>query len=213
MGMNQKSCRNKAKQAQKLEEEEQQKLATEAPATPLDKEGAAEAIQSAWKSSRQEGAVEAKKDHADTVLEKSAEANSSVPQTFTHAGGEKEASPKGQAEKTTKKKREGKDVAVQKAKAEDGAERINQKSCRNKAKQAHKPEEEEQQKLAKEAPAKPLDKEGAAEAIQSAWKSSRQEGAVEAKKVHADTVLEKSAEANSSVPQTFTHAGGKKEAI
>merc|ERR1712194_850532 len=211
--MNQKSCRNKAKQAHKPEEEEQQKLAKAAPAKFLDKEGAAVAIQSAWKSSRQEGAVEAKKDHADTVLEKSAEANSSVPQTVTHAGGKKEAIPKVKAEKTTKKKREGKDVAVQRAKAEDGAERMNQKSCRNKAKQAQKLEEEEQQKLATEAPAKPLDKEDAAEAIQSAQKYIHREGAVEAKKDHADTVLEKSAEANSSVPQTFTHAGGKKEAI
>merc|ERR1712194_14233 len=136
------------------------------------------------------GAVEAKKAHAQTVLEKSVEANSSVPETFTHAGGEKEAIPKGRAEKTPKKKKQGKDLAVQKAKTEDRAEGMNQKSCRNKAKQAQKPEED-QQKLAKEAPTKPLDKEDAAVAIQSAWKYIHQEGAVEAKKAHAQTVLEK----------------------
>merc|ERR1711957_72557 len=97
-------------------------------------------------------------------------AKSSVPQTFTHAGGEKEGTPKGRAEKTAKKKREGKDVAVQKTQAEDGAVVMNQRSRKNKAKQAQKPEEEPQQKLAKEASTKPLDKEGAVETIQSARK-------------------------------------------
>merc|ERR1712194_437852 len=120
--MNQKSRRNKAKQAQKPEEEEQQKLAKEAPTKPLDKEGAAKTIQSARKNIHREGAVEAKKVHAHTVFAKSDEANSSVPQTFTLAGGEKEATPKGRAEKAARKKKEGKHVAVQKAKAEDGAE-------------------------------------------------------------------------------------------
>merc|ERR1712194_919850 len=211
--MNQKSRRNKAMQAQKPEEEEEQKLAKEAPTEPLDKEGAAETIQSARKYIHREGAVEAKKVHTHTVFAKSGEANSSVPNTFTHSGWEKEATPKGRAEKATRKKKEGKDAAVQKAKAEDGAVIMNQKSCRNKAMQAQKPEEEEEQKLAKEAPTEPLDKEDAAETIQSARKYIHREGAVEVKKVHADTVLEKSAEANSSVPQTFTHAGGKKEAI
>merc|ERR1712194_843168 len=108
--MNQKSRRNKAMQAQKPEEEEQQKLAKEAPTKPLDKEGAAETIQSARKHIHREGAVEAKKVHAHTVFAKSDEANSSVPQTFTPAGGEKEATPKGRAEKTTRKKKEGKHV-------------------------------------------------------------------------------------------------------
>merc|ERR1712085_160398 len=92
------------------------------------------------------GAVEAKKVHTHTVFAKSGEANSSVPDTFTHSGGEKEATPKGRAEKTSRKKKEGKDAAVQKAKAEDGAVIMNEKSRRNKAKQAQKPEEEEQQK-------------------------------------------------------------------
>merc|ERR1712194_293599 len=99
--MNQKSRKNKAMQAQKPEEEEQQKLAKEAPTEPLDKEGAAETIQSARKNIHLEGAVEAKK----AQFEKSDEANSSVPQTFTPAGGEKEATPKGRAEKTTRKKK------------------------------------------------------------------------------------------------------------
>merc|ERR1712194_622182 len=137
------------------------------------------------------GAVEAKKAHAQTVLEKSVEANSNVPETFTHAGGEKEAIPKGRTEKSPKKKKQGKNVAVQTAKTETRAEGMNQKSCKNKTKQAQKPEQD-QQKLAKEAPTKPLDKEDAAVAIQSAWKYIHQEGAVEAKKVHAQTVFEKS---------------------
>merc|ERR1712194_796807 len=201
----------KAKQAQKPEQD-QQKLAKEAPTTPLDKEDAAEAVQSSRKYIHREGAVEAKKVHAQTVFEKSVEVNSNVPETFTHAGGEKEAIPKGRTEKSPKKKKQGKNVAVQTAKAEDRAEGMNQKSCRNKAKQAQKPEQE-QQKLAKEAPTKPLDKEDAAIAIQSDRKYIHQEGAVEAEKVHAQTVFEKSVEANSSVPETFTHVGGKKEAI
>merc|ERR1712194_199847 len=191
----------KAKQGQKPEQEQHQKLAKDAP-KPLDKEGAAATIQSSWKASRQEGAVEAKKVNAHAVFENSV--NSSVPQTFTHTGAEKEALPKGRAEKTNKKKREGKDVAVQKAKAEEAAISMNQKSCRNKAKRGQKPDQEQHRKLANNAQ-KPLDKEGAAATIQSSWKASRQEGAVEAKKVNAQTVFENSVDANSSVPQTFTH--------
>merc|ERR1712194_811927 len=129
-----------------------------------------------------------------------------------HTGAEKEATPKGRAEKTNKKKREGKDVAVQKAKAEEAAISMNQKSRRNKAKQGQKPEQEQHRKLAKDAP-KPLDKEGAAATIQSSWNASRHEGAAEAKKVNAQTVFENSVDANSSVPQTFTHTGAEKEAI
>merc|ERR1712194_132115 len=193
--MNQKSRRNKAMQAQKPEEEEEQKLAKEAPTEPLDKEDAAETIQSARKYIYREGAVEAKKVHTHGVFAKSGEANSSVPNTFTHSGWEKEATPKGRAEKATRKKKEGKDAAVQKAKAEDRVVLMNQKSCRNKAMQAQKPEEEEHQKRAKEAPTEPLDKEGAAETIQSARKYIHLEGAVEAKKAQ----FEKSDEANSSV--------------
>merc|ERR1712194_871786 len=192
--MNQKPCRNKAKQAQKSEEEEQQKLAKEAPTKPLDKEGAAKTIQSARKYIHREGAVEAKKVNTHTVFAKRDEANSSVPQSFTPAGGENEATPKGRAEKANRKKKEGKDAAVQKAKAEDRAIIMNQKPRRNKAMQAQKPEEEKQQKLAKEAPTKPLDKEGAAETIQSARKYIHLEGAVEEKKVQ----FAKSDEANSS---------------
>merc|ERR1712194_573561 len=126
---------------------------------------------------------------------------------------EKEAIPKGRTEKTDKKKKEGKDDAVQKARAEDGAVQMNQKSTRNKAKQAQKREEEQQQKLAKDAPTKPLDKEGAAATIQPARKAIHREGAVEAKKVNAHTVFENSAEANSSAPQFFTQTGAEKEAI
>merc|ERR1712194_890753 len=118
--MNQKSCRNKAKQGQKPEQEQHRKLAQNAP-KPLDKEGAAATIQSSWKASRQNSTSEVKKVNAQTVFENSVDANSSVPQTFTHTGAEKEATPKGRADKTNKKKREGKDVAVQKAKAEGGA--------------------------------------------------------------------------------------------
>merc|ERR1711957_26747 len=125
--MNQKSCRNKAKQAQKLEEEQQQKLANKAPTKPSDKEGGAATIQPARKYIHREGAVEAKKVNVQIVVENSVEANSSVPQTFTHKGWETEAIPKGRAEKTDKKRKEGKDVAVQKAKAEDGAVIMNQK--------------------------------------------------------------------------------------
>merc|ERR1712085_60486 len=99
--MNQKSCRNNAKQAQKPEEEQQV--------------------------------------NAQTVVENSFEANSSVPQTFMPTGGEKKAIPRG-AEKTSKKTKGGKDMAER----EDGAVIMNQKSCRNKAKQAQKPEEEQQ---------------------------------------------------------------------
>merc|ERR1712085_119071 len=138
ISMNQKSCRNKAKQGQKPEQEQHRKLAKDAPTKPLDKEGAAATIQSSWKSSRQEGAVEAKKVHVQTVFENSVDANSSVPQTLTHTGAEKEAIPKARAEQTNKKKKEGKDVAVQKAKAEEAAISMNQKSCRNKAKQGQK---------------------------------------------------------------------------
>merc|ERR1712085_189670 len=249
--MNQKSSRNKAKQAQKPEEEQQQKLAKEVPTKPLDKEGAAETIQSskeatpkgrpettsknkkegkdvAVQKAEAEDGAEAKKVNAQTVVEKSGEANSSGSQTVTLAGGEKEATPKGKetkptktktqgkdvavqkaktekdkATKQTKTKKQGKDVAVQKVKTEDGAVIMNQKSSRNKDKQAQKPEEEQQQKLAKDALTKPLDNEGAVATIQSAWKSSRQEGTLEAKKVHAHTVFETSVEADSSVPQTF----------
>merc|ERR1712194_692774 len=136
----------KAKRGQKPEQEQHRKLAKDAP-KPSDKEGAAATIQSSWKSSRQEGAVEAKKVNAQTVFENSV--NSSVPQTFTHTGGEKEAIPKGRTEQTNKKKKEGKDVAVQKARAEDGTVQMNQKSTRNKAKQAQKRDEEQQQKFAK----------------------------------------------------------------
>merc|ERR1712194_258800 len=101
-------------------------------------------IQSSRKYIHQEGAVEAKKVNAQTVFENSGDANSSVPQTFTHTDAEKEATPKGRAEKTNKKKKEGKDVALQKAKAEGGAR-----------------EKKEQQKFAQGALPKPLDKEGA----------------------------------------------------
>merc|ERR1712194_193023 len=201
--MNQKSCRNKAKQGQKPEQEQHRKLAQNAP-KPLDKEGAAATIQSSWKASRQNSTSEVKKVNAQMVFENSVDANSSVPQTLTHTGAEKEAIPKGRAEKTNKKKREGKDVAVQKAKAEEAAISMNQKSRRNKAKQGQKPEQDQHQKLAKDAPTKPLDKEGAAATIQSSWKSSRQKGAVEANKAHAHTVFENSVDANSSVPQTLT---------
>merc|ERR1712194_479895 len=169
ISMNQKSCRNKAKQGQKPEQEQHRKLAKDAP-KPLDKEGAAATIQSSRKYIHQEGAVKSKKVNAQTVFENSGDANSSVPQTFTHTGAEKEATPKGRAEKTNKKKKEGKDVAV-KAKTEYGAIKVNQKSCRNKAKQAQTAENlEEKQKLASEAPTKPLDKEGAAATIQSSRK-------------------------------------------
>merc|ERR1712194_423222 len=195
ISMNQKSRRNKAKQGQKPEQEQHRKLAKDAP-KPLDKEGAAATIQSSWKASRQEGAVEAKKVNAHAVFENSVDANSSVPQTFTHTGAEKEATPKGRADKTNKKKREGKDVAVQKAKAEGGAR-----------------EKKEQQKFAQEALAKPLDKEGAAATIHSSRKYIHREGAVESKKAHAHTVVEKSGDANSSVPQTLTHTGKEKEAL
>merc|ERR1712194_464283 len=208
--MNQKSCRNKAKQDKKPEQEQHRKLAKNAP-KPLDKEGAAATIQSSWKASRQNSTSEVKKVNAQTVFENSVDANSSVPQTFTHTGAEKEAIPKGRAEKTNKKKREGKDVAVQKAKAEEAAISMNQKSRRNKAKQGQKPEQEQHWKLAKDAPM-PLDKEGAAATIQSSWNASRHEGAVEAKKVNAQTVFENSVDANSSVPQTLTHTGAEKEA-
>merc|ERR1712194_742280 len=224
--LNQKSSRNKDKQAQKPEEEQQQKLAKEAPAKPLDKEGAAETIQSskeatpkgrpettsknkkegkdvAVQKAKAEDGAEAKKVNAQTVVEKSGEANSSGSQTVTLAGGEKEATPKGKETKPTKSKKQGKDVAVQKVKTEDGTVILNQKSSRNKDKQVQKPEEEQQQKLAKDALTKPLDNEGAVATIQSAWKSSRQEGTLEAKKVHAHTVFETSVEADSSVPQTF----------
>jgi len=211
--MNQKSCRSKAKQAQTLEEEQHRKFANKAPTKPSDKESAAATIQSARKYRHREGAVEAKKVNAQTVVENSVGANSSVPQTFTHTECETEAVPKGRAEKTDKKRKEGKDVAVQKAKAEDGAVIMNQKSCRNKAKQAQKLEEEQQQKLANKAPTKPSDKEGAAATIQSARKYRHREGAVEAKKVKVQIVVENSVEANSSVPQTFTHTGGEKETI
>merc|ERR1712194_812662 len=118
--INQKSCRNKAKQDQKPEQEQHRKLAKYAP-KPSDKEGAAATIQSSWKASHQDSTSEVKKVNAQTVFETSVDANSSVPQTFTHTGAEKEATPKGRADKTNKKKREGKDVAVQKAKAEGGA--------------------------------------------------------------------------------------------
>merc|ERR1712085_117672 len=212
ISMNQKSRRNKAKQGQKPEQEQHQKLAKDAP-KPLDKEGAAATIQSSWNASRHEGAVEAKKVNAQTVFENSVDANSSVQQTFTHTGAEKEAIPKGRAEKTNKKKREGKDVAVQKAKAEEAAISMNQKSCRNKAKQGQKPEQEQHRKLAKDAQTRPLDKEGAAATIQSSWKSSRQKGAVEANKAHAQTVFENSVDATRSVPQTLTHTGAEKEAV
>merc|ERR1712194_37 len=160
--MNQKSRRNKAKQTQKPEEKQQQKLAKYVLTKPLDKEDG----------------VEEKKVHAHVVFEKSGEANSSCPLAFTHTVGEKEAIPKGRAEKTTKKKKEGEDLALKKAKAEDGVVIMNQKSCRNKAKHAQKPNEEQQQKLAKDVLTKPLDKEDA----------------VEAMKVHAPVVLEKSGE-------------------
>merc|ERR1712194_951190 len=96
------------------------------------------------------------------------------------------------------------------AEAEEAAVIMNQKSCRNKAKQDQKPEQEQHQKLATNAP-KPLDKEGAAATIQSSWKASRQEGAVEVKKVNAHAVFENSV--NSSVPQTLTHTGAEKEAL
>merc|ERR1712085_3620 len=99
--MNQKSCRNKAKQAQKPEEEQQV--------------------------------------NAQTVVENSFEANSSVPQTFMPTGGEKKAIPRG-AEKRSKKKKEGKDMSER----EEGAVIMNQKSCRNKAKQVRILEEEQQ---------------------------------------------------------------------
>merc|ERR1712194_592968 len=92
--MNQKSCRNKAKQVRILEEEQQV--------------------------------------NAQIVVDNSFEANSSVPQTFKHTGGEKKAIPRG-AEKTSKKKKGGKYLAVQTAEREDGAVIMNQKSCRNKA--------------------------------------------------------------------------------
>merc|ERR1712194_415690 len=185
--VNQKSCRNKAKQAQKPEEKQQQKSAQTFLAMPSDKEGAAAAIQSAW-TSRQERTLNAKKVKAQIVVDNSFEANSSVPQTFTHTGGEKEAIPKGRAEKTTKKKKGGKDLAVQKAKAEDRVVIMNQKSCRNKAKQTQKPEEEQQAYILRE-------------------------DAVEAKKVHAHVVFENSGEANSNCPLAFTHTVGEKEAI
>merc|ERR1712194_620215 len=194
--VNQKSCRNKAKQAQKPEEEQQQKLAQKVLAMPSDTERAAAAIQSAW-TSRQERTLNAKKVKAQIVVDNSFEASSSVPQAFTHTGREKKAIPKGRAEKTTKKKKGGKDLAVQTAEAEDAAVIMNQKSCRNKAKQAQKPEEEQQQRLAKEALAKPSDKEDA----------------VEAMKVHAPVMFEKSGEANSSCPLAFTHTGRETEAI
>merc|ERR1712194_862118 len=167
--MNQKSCRNKAKQVRILEEEQQV--------------------------------------NAQIVVDHSFEANSSVPQTFMHTGGEKKAIPRG-AEKTSKKTKGGKDLAVQTAEPEDGAVIMNQKSCRNKAKQVRILEEEQQQKFAQKALAKPSDKEGAAAAIQSAW-IPRQEGTPNAKKVKAQ-IVDNSFEANSSVPQTFTHTGGEK---
>merc|ERR1712085_58047 len=195
------------------EKKEQQKFAQEALAKPLDKEGAAATIQSSRKYIHREGAVEAKEVHAQTVFENSVDANSSVLQTLTHTGAEKEAIPKGRAEKTNKKKKEGKDVAVQKAKAEEAAISMNQKSCRNKAKQGQKPEQEQHRKLAKDAQTRPLDKEGAAATIQSSWKSSRQKGAVEANKAHAQTVFENSVDATRSVPQTLTHTGAEKEAV
>merc|ERR1712194_315744 len=69
------------------------------------------------------------------------------------------------------------------AEAEEAAVIMNQKSCRNKAKQDQKAEKEQHRKLAKDAPTKPLDKEGAAATIQSSWKSSRQDGTREVKKV------------------------------
>merc|ERR1712194_840263 len=131
--MNQKSRRNKAKQTQKPEEEQQQKFAQKVLAKPLDKEGAAAAIQSAW-ISRQDRTLNAKKVNAQIVVDNSFEANSSAPQTSGHTGGEKKAIPNGRAEKTTKKNKGGKDLAVQKAKAEDGAVIMNQQSCRNTAK-------------------------------------------------------------------------------
>merc|ERR1712194_472025 len=170
--MNQKSCRNKAKQTQKPEEEQQAYIL-------------------------REGAVEAKKVHAHVVFEKSGEANSSCPLAFTHTGVETEAIPKGRTEKTVKKTKKGEDLAVQKAKAEDGVVIMNQKPCRNKAKHAQKPNEEQQQKLAKDVLTKPLDKEDA----------------VEAMKVHAPVVPEKSGEANSSCPPASTHTVGEKQAI
>merc|ERR1712194_862450 len=194
--MNQKPCRNKAKHAQKPNEEQQQKLAKDVLTKPLDKEDA----------------VEAMKVHAPVVLEKGGEANSSCPPAFTHTDGEKEAIPKGRAEKTSKKTKKGKEVAAQKAEAEDGVVIVNQKSCRNKAKQAQKPEEEQQQKLAQKVLAMPSDTEGAAAAIQSAW-TSRQERTLNAKKVKAQIVVDNSFEASSSVPQTFTHTGREKKAI
>merc|ERR1712194_368960 len=104
--------------------------------------GAAAAIQSAW-IPRQEGTPNAKKVKAQIVVDNSFEANSSVPQTFTHTGGEKKAIPRG-AEKTSKKKKGGKDLAEQTAEREDGAVIMNQKSCRNKAKQVRILEEEQQ---------------------------------------------------------------------
>merc|ERR1712194_72564 len=195
ISMNQKSCRNKAKQGQKPEQEQHRKLAKDAP-KPLDKEGAAATIQSSRKYIHREGAVKSKKVNAQTVFETSVDANSSVPQTFTHTDAEKEATPKGRAEKTNKKNKEGKDVALQKAKAEGGAR-----------------EKKEQQKFAQGALPKPLDKEGAAATIQSSRKYIHREGAVEAKRVNAQTVFENSVDANSSVPQTFTHTGAEKEAI
>merc|ERR1712194_925607 len=103
------------------EKEQHRKLAKYAPTKPLDEEGAAVTIQSSWKSSRQDGTSEVKKVNAHTVFENSVDANSSVPQALTHTGAEKEAVPKARAEQTNKKKKEGKDVAVQKAKAEGGA--------------------------------------------------------------------------------------------
>merc|ERR1712085_73519 len=98
--MNQKSCRNKAKQAQKPEEEQQV--------------------------------------NAQTVVDNSFEANSSVPKTFMPTGGEKKAIPRG-AEKRSKKTKGGKDMSER----EEGAVIMNQKSCRNKAKQVRILEEEQ----------------------------------------------------------------------
>merc|ERR1712194_263885 len=123
--VNQKSCRNKAKQTQKPEGEQQAYIL-------------------------REGAVEAKKVHAHVVFENSVEANSSCAPAFMHTGGEKEAIPKSKTEKTCKKKKKGKDLAAQKDEAEDGAVIMNQKSCRNKAKQTQKLEEEQQAYILRE---------------------------------------------------------------
>merc|ERR1712194_485445 len=187
---NDQSEKSRPKEGQRPEETQKQNIAKPARATSVNTEVAVTAIQSAWRSSQHQCADKAKKVNVQEMVENSDEAQSSVHQAHGQTGKKKKAAPKGGGNKNMMKK-EGKGDAVQKKgpDARDAAAGTNQDPSISTPREGQRPEEEQQQNIAKPACATSVNTEVAVTAIQSASKSSQHQCADKAKRVNVQEMV------------------------